>query len=71
MTVEFEPSRFSLVGIIGGLMLSDHLGDVHDEIIHLHDLIGMPRPEGNYLDGWTDEDFLNVGIEPESGEIDE
>lgn len=65
MTDEFEPSRFSLVGIIGGLMFSENLGDVHDEIDHLCDLVGMPRPQGSFEEGWTDDDFLNVGIEPE------
>lgn len=54
------PQRFSLLGIIGGLMHADNLGDVHDEINHLHDLIGLPRPEGNFLDGWTDQDRANL-----------
>lgn len=54
------PERFSLLGIIRGLMLSDHLGDVHDEINHLCDLAGIPRPEGNYVDGWTEDDWRNV-----------
>ncbi len=55
------PQRFSLLGIIGGLMVSDNLGDVHEEINHLHDLVGLPRPEGNFLDGWTEEDFARIG----------
>ena len=58
------PERFSLLGIIRGLMLSDHLGDVRDEIDFLHDLAGLPRPEGGYGE-WTKEDFRRVGIEPE------
>lgn len=62
------PERFSLLGIIGGLMLSENLGDVHDEINHLHDLVGLPRPEGGFLDGWTDQDMRNVGLEPEEDE---
>lgn len=53
--------RFSLLGIIGGLMLSEHLGDVHDEINHLCDLAGIERPEGDYEDGWTDADWGRVG----------
>lgn len=57
------PRRFSLQGILGGLMLAENLGDVHDEIDHLHDLIGIPRPEGNHLDGWTDQDLANLGDE--------
>lgn len=57
MTIE---RRFSLLGVIGGLMSAENLGDVHDEIIHLCDLAGIPRPQGDFLDGWTDEDRANV-----------
>ena len=57
--------RFSLLGILAGLMVSENLGDVHDEINHLCDLIGIDRPEGNFVDGWTDEDLKRVGEEPE------
>lgn len=59
------PTRFTLAGIIAGLMLADNLGDVADEINHLHDLIGLDRPEGNFSDGWTDKDLKRVGLEPE------
>lgn len=52
------PERFSLFGIIRGLMLSENLGDVHDEINHLHDLVGIARPEGNFLDGWYRHDWI-------------
>jgi hypothetical protein len=52
--------RFSLKGIIQGLMLSDNLDDVHDEINYLHDLVGLPRPEGSFLEGWTEKDMQNV-----------
>lgn len=55
------PDRSSLLGIIGGLMVAENLGDVHDEIILLCDLAGIPRPEGNFLDGWTEQDWQNVG----------
>lgn len=56
------PNRFSLLGIIGGLMVADNLGDVHDEINHLHDLAGLPRPEGGFGEvGWTDQDWANIG----------
>jgi hypothetical protein len=54
------PARFSLLGIIGGLMVAENLGDVHDEINFLHDLAGIRRPEGNFIDGWTAEDFKRV-----------
>lgn len=65
------PSRFSLLGIIGGLMVSEHLGDVHDELDHLCDLVGIPRFEGNFIEGWTDKDYLSVGIEPETEPTDD
>jgi hypothetical protein len=55
-----EPSRFSLLGIIGGLMVAGHLGDVHEEVFYLHDLVGLPRPEGNFENGWTDQDWRNL-----------
>lgn len=54
------PYRFSLRGIIRGLMLSENLGDVHDEVNHLCDLAGIPRPAGNFEEGWTDADWRNV-----------
>jgi len=60
--------RFSLLGIIGGLMAADNLGDVHDEINHLCDLAGIERPAGNFLDGWTDEDWRRVGEEWRDGD---
>lgn len=54
------PPRFSLLGIIRGLMVAENLGDVHDEINHLHDLVGLPRPEGNFAEGWTEQDWFNI-----------
>ena len=54
------PVRFSLLGIIRGLMNSENLGDVHDELDHLCDLAGIPRLEGNFEEGWTNADFKNV-----------
>lgn len=65
-----KPARGSLLGIIGGLMLCENLGDVHDEINNLCDAVGIPHPDGDFLDGWTDQDWINVGQEPE-GEDDE
>lgn len=56
------PERFSLRGIIRGLLLADHLGDVADEINHLCDLAGIARPEGSHLDGWTDQDKKLYGL---------
>lgn len=60
-----EPARGSLLGIISGLMVADNLGDVHDEINLLCDLAGIPRPEGNYVDGWTLADWRAVGRDEE------
>jgi len=54
------PERGSLLGIIGGLMVAENPGDVHDEINLLCDLAGVPRPEGNFLQGWTDEDWTSI-----------
>ena len=52
--------RGSLLGIIQGLMVAENLGDVHDELNLLHDLVGIPRPEGGFLMGWTEQDWANV-----------
>lgn len=57
--------RFSLLGIIVGLMMSENLGDVADEINHLCDLAGIDRPEGSFVDGWTKKD-LGIDEETES-----
>lgn len=43
-------------------MVSDNFGDVHEEINQLHDLAGLPRPEGNFLDGWTEQDFRQLNM---------
>ena len=64
------PERFSLLGIIRGLMLSENLGDVHDEINHLHDLVGLKRPDGNFIDGWSPKDWENVGIVPSPDKLE-
>jgi hypothetical protein len=56
-----EPDRTSLLGIIGGLMVAENMGDVHDEINFLCELVGIPEPTGNFLDGWTARDWRNVG----------
>jgi hypothetical protein len=47
----------SLLRIIRRLMMSENLGDVHNEVNLLHDLIGLPRPEGDFNYGWTDKDW--------------
>lgn len=57
------PHRFSLLGIIGGLMVSENMGDVHEEIDHLRELVGLPHLEGDFLDGWTAQDWASIGRE--------
>lgn len=53
--------RFSIEAITAALMMADNWGDVHDEINHLHDYLGLDRPEGNRDEGWTKEDFDRLG----------
>jgi hypothetical protein len=52
--------RGSLLGILRGLMVCENLGDVHDEINLLCDAIGIDRPEGDFNDGWTEDDWRRV-----------
>lgn len=49
-------------------MVADNLGDVHDEINLLHSHFGLPEPEGNFLDGWTGDDWerLDRAVREES-----
>jgi len=56
------PERSSLRGIIRGLMVSNDLGDVRDQIDCLCDLAGIARPEGGFVDGWTNNDFVSVAV---------
>ena len=49
--------------VLRGLMLAENLGDVHDEINLLHDHFGIPRPEGDFLDGFTEADLAAVSGE--------
>ena len=46
--------------VLRGLMLSENMGDVHDEINLLHSYFGIRRPEGNFLDGFTEADFAAI-----------
>lgn len=55
-----NPNRFSFFGIIGGLMVSENMGDIHDELNHLCDLVGIPRFEGNFQEGWTKRDWASI-----------
>lgn len=49
-----------LVPIIRSLMFSENMGDVHEVIDRLCKMAGIPVPEGDFLDGWTDQDLRNV-----------
>lgn len=57
-----EEERESLVGAIRTLMVADNFGDVHEALNQLHVLAGIPTPEGDYLDGWTEHDRSNAGF---------
>ena len=58
-----EPDeRERLLRAIGSLMLSENGGDVHDVINRLCDLAGIQRPDGDFLDGWTEADFQRIGL---------
>lgn len=46
--------------ITRSLMFADNLGDVHECINALHDLLGVQQPEGDFNDGWTDEDWDRI-----------
>ena len=50
-----------LLFAIRGLMLSDTLGDVHDEIIRLCELADVEAPEGDFIHGWSDDDWAKLG----------
>ena len=50
MSATIKPDQ--LLDPIIGLMLADHLGDVYEEIIDLCKIAGLPKPNGNYFDGW-------------------
>ncbi len=66
-----EPKRDSLLGIIGGLMVAENLGDVHDEILLLCDLAGVPHPSGNFIDGWTPDDWRNINHFEHANDLEE
>lgn len=42
-------------------MVSENMGDVHEEIDHLRELVGLPHLEGDFLDGWTAQDWASIG----------
>lgn len=57
---ELQAAAFSA---IRGLMLSDNLGDVHEEIDRLRAAVDLPALEGDYLDGWTGLDWEGTGTD--------
>ena len=63
-----DDERDRLIGAIAGLMLSDNLGDVHEQLHRLRTLAGLSRLEGNFLNGWTEADWVGT---PYEGEPDE
>lgn len=62
-THDYEALREAVKKALWGLMVADHLGDVHEEIAVLRAAIGLPEADGNFLDGWTEDDWQ--GIDPE------
>lgn len=48
---------------IRGLMLSDNLGDVHEEIDRLRAAVDLDPLEGDYLSGWTGIDWEGTGTD--------
>lgn len=57
-----KEERAKLSGIVLGLMLAENMGDVHDYINLLHELLGLKCPEGDFLHGWTDDDIEALGL---------
>ena len=55
-------SRPEWLEILRGLMGSEHMGDVSREINKMHDLLNLPRPQGDPCDGYTDEDWDAVEL---------
>jgi hypothetical protein len=55
-----RPEKEALKEIALSLMLSENMGDVHDVLNTLHVFLGLPRPEGNYLQGWSEEDMARL-----------
>lgn len=49
-----------IITVIRGLMVADHLGDVHREIDRLRAGVGLPPLEGNTVHGWTPQDKAGV-----------
>lgn len=61
-----------LFAILRHLMTAETLGDIHEGGIDpLCDLLHIKRPEGDFVEGWTDEDYARAGFEPGEKEEDE
>ena len=63
--------RAMLLAAIRSLMVAENGGDMHEVLNQLCDLAGLPRPQGDYLDGWADEDYLRVGLPVTEDEDDQ
>ncbi len=48
--------RVVLLKVLRGLMFSENMGDVHDQINRLTNLLGLERLEG-FNDHWTERDW--------------
>lgn len=49
--------RRTLKSVIAGLIVSENMGDVHDEIIILCEILGETPPVGGFVGGWDDGEF--------------
>lgn len=55
-----KTERSSIEGIVGGLMVAENMGDVHDEFDLLVARAGLEPLEGNFLEGFTDRDHATL-----------
>lgn len=61
-----DNERQWIMSVTRSLMVADNLGDVHDQINRLHHLLHLPEPEGDFSDGFTEQDFERL-LTPEFG----
>lgn len=55
-----DVERAALFEILRGLMMSDNLGDVHEEIDQLRKFVGLPETTGNFDSGWSRKDMESI-----------
>lgn len=56
-------NRDVVLAAIRSLMLSDNLGDVHEEVDRLRAAVGLAPLAGNYLSGWEPVDWEGIGTD--------